>query len=280
MQETTFHSAIQADGLVIFTQTSSWLNAFFSQASQKKFDHKDFFHLISSEISFEQLEKNISYTFIDKKYLIQSLLQSTFCYEMKTLNSNERLEFLGDSLVNMIVGLELYQLYPEMAEGDLSKLRGSLVNESKLAELARSIELSHFLFVGKGEHKDNGQNKDSIIADGLEALMAAVYLDSKENLEQCKKSFFSMVAKYEEKNTKKYFDKENSDLFDPKSKLQELTMKSSGVLPEYISEFDEVNQLFTTTVMINKNKISTVTGISKKKNEKKCAQQALELLNK
>lgn len=280
MQETTFHSAIQADGLVTFTQTSSWLNAFFSQASNKKFDQKDFFHLISREISFELLEKNISYTFLDKKHLVQSLLQSTFCYEMKTLNSNERLEFVGDSLVNLIVGLELFSLYPTLAEGDLSKLRGSLVNESKLAELARSIDLGEFLFVGKGEHKDHGNQKDSLLADGLEALVAAVYFDSQENLEICKQTFLKIVDAYEKKQDKKYFDQENIDLFDPKSKLQEWTMKQFGLLPEYISEFNEDIQTFTTSVLIDKKNQFTVTGPSKKKNEKKCAKEALDLLLK
>jgi ribonuclease-3 len=280
VQETTFHSAIQADGLVTFTQTSTWLNAFFSQASQKKFDQTDFFHLISREISFELLEKNISYTFLDKKNLIQSLLQSTFCYEMKSFVSNERLEFAGDSLVNMLIGLELYRLYPTMDEGDLSKLRGSLVNESKLAELARSIHLGNFIFVGKGEHRDLGNEKDSILADCLEALLAAVYFDSQENLAICKQTLFSIIARYETAQSKKYFDRENIDLFDPKSKLQEWTMKEYGKLPEYVSQFDETNQIFTTSVMIENQIHFTVTGPSKKKNEKKCAKEALESLLK
>lgn len=280
VKETTFYSAIQADAIAPFTQTSSWLNAFFSQASNKKLDQTDFFHLISKEISFNHLEINISYVFLNKKFLIQSLLQSTFCYEMRSFISNERFEFIGDSLVNMIVGLELYRIYPNLSEGDLSKLRGSLVNESKLADLARAARLGEFLFVGKGEYQENGIDKDSLLADTLEALIAAVYFDSKENLEKCKQTFLSIVAKYEETSSEKYFAKENIDLFDPKSKLQELTMKKFGQLPEYVSSFDEKNQSFSTSVLIEKKTYFTVDGTSKKKNEKKCAKEALDLLLK
>lgn len=282
MLETTFHSAIQADGMIPFDETRLWLHALYSEASLKKFDQESFYHLISHKISLNKLEKNIQYDFIDKKKLIQSLTQTTFCYEYslslnnQSIPSNERLEFLGDSIVNFLIGQALYLKYPLMKEGDLSKLRGSLVNEEKLSELARVIDLGHFLFLGKGEFKSHGIEKDSILADAFEALVAAIFLDSKEDIFVVQKFLKNILEQYESKTGKDFFNLNQLELFDPKSKLQELTMELLGVLPVYESRERVSEKDFETTLFIKEKIFGKVTGPSKKKNEKKLAKEAIE----
>lgn len=278
MQETTFNSANQADGPRHFSDTQAWLNAIYSEASLKKFDQNELYHIISSEISFEQLEQKINYTFKDKKNLIQSLLQSTFCYEMKenSLESNERLEFLGDSLINFIVGKNLFHKYLNNNEGDLSKLRGALVNEEKLAELARAIDLGNFVFLGKGEFRTGGTDKDSILADTFEALFAGIYFDSNNKIETLETVFKTVVEVFEAKNKIEFYTLAQLDVFDTKSKLQELTMAAHGVFPTYRGTELPNNTGFKVEVWLGQRLLAEMSGPSKKKVEKLLAKKIID----
>lgn len=278
MQETTFHSANQADGAAHFPDTHSWLNALYTEASLKKFDQNELYHIISREINFETLEQKINYTFKDKKNLIAALMQSTFCYEMKetAIQSNERLEFLGDSLINFIVGKNLYHRYSQNNEGDLSKLRGALVNEEKLAVLARVTGLGEFIFLGKGEMKSGGHDKDSILADTFEALFAAIYFDCTNNVEVLEKTFTHIVSLFEKKHTKDFYSIEQLEVFDTKSKLQELTMALHGAFPTYRSVEHAHNGGFTVEVWLGQKKLGEMTGASKKKVEKLLAKKIID----
>lgn len=278
MQETTFNEETQTDGTDVFTSTNAWLNALYTEASLKKFDELDLYHIISREISFANLEQIINYTFKDKKHLILALMQSTFCYEMKEKNlaSNERLEFLGDSLINFIVGKNLFDLYKENNEGDLSKLRGALVNEEKLAELSRTIELGNFIFLGRGEFKSHGAEKDSILADTFEALFAAIYFDSNNNIEVLEKTFKHIVGLYEKKSKKVFYSIEQLVDYDTKSKLQELTMAQHGVFPSYKSQELPGGAGFHVEVWLGKKKLAEMSGVSKKKIEKLLAKQIID----
>lgn len=278
MQETTFNSANQADGAVHFSDTQAWLNALYTEASLKKFDQNELYHIISSEINFETLEQNINYKFQDKKNLILALMQSTFCYEMKdpNLQSNERLEFLGDSLINFIVGKNLFHKYLSNNEGDLSKLRGALVNEEKLATLARTISLGPYIFLGKGELKSVGFDKDSILADTFEALFAAIYFDCGNSVEVLERTFTHIVILFEKKHTKDFYSMDQLEVFDTKSKLQELTMASHGLFPTYRSIEIPNNGGFTVEIWLGQKKLAEMTGPSKKKIEKLLAKKIID----
>lgn len=278
MQETTFNEETQPDGVQEFPDTSAWLNALYTEASLKKFDQTNLYHIISREINFNLLEEKIHYKFSDKTHLILALMQSTFCYEMKdsSLLSNERLEFLGDSLINFIVGKNLYHLYAKNNEGDLSKLRGSLVNEAKLAELANNINLGNYIFLGKGELKSGGGHKDSILADTFEALFAAIYFDSNNKTEVLEEVFNQIVKDYELASNKPFYSLEQLDIFDTKSKLQELTMALHGHFPYYRSQELPHNGGFAVQVWLGQKLLGEMTGPSKKKIEKLLAKKIID----
>ena len=130
-------------------------------------------------MTLSKLEKLIGHTFRDSILLEQALVHSSYANEHigKKIQDNERLEFLGDAVINLIAGHILMKRYPEMKEGDLSRIRARLVNESSLAKIARSMELGSFIKLGKGEIQSSGREKKSILADTYEAVIAAVYLN-------------------------------------------------------------------------------------------------------
>jgi len=278
VQETTFNEETQTDGTGVFTSTSAWLNALYTEASLKKFDELDLYHIISREISFAKIEQKINYVFKDKKHLIHAFMQSTFCYEMKekNLSSNERLEFLGDSLINFIVGKNLFDLYKENNEGDLSKLRGALVNEEKLAELARTIGLGEYIFLGRGEFKSNGADKDSILADTFEALFAAIYFDSNNDIKTLEKTFKHIVDVFQDATKKYFYSLEQLVDYDTKSKLQELTMAAHGIFPTYKAQELPAGAGFHVEVWLGQKKLAEMSGVSKKKIEKLLAKQIID----
>ena len=126
-----------------------------------------------------ELEETIHYRFKDIELLDESLRHSSYVNEQDRsgMKDNERLEFLGDAVLNLIVGHMLMQSFPELKEGELSRIRAQLVNEKRLAAMARDINLGHHLKLGKGELQTDGCSKPSILADAFEAVLAAVYLD-------------------------------------------------------------------------------------------------------
>jgi len=132
---------------------------------------------MNSELSI--LEKNLGYTFDSKAILEHALRHSSFVNELldKNTQDNERLEFLGDSVLSLVISHLLMDRFPELNEGDLSKIRSSLVNEHQLSAIAQNINLGEFIQLGKGEMQSGGREKSSILADATEALLAAVYLD-------------------------------------------------------------------------------------------------------
>lgn len=127
----------------------------------------------------QQLEADLGYHFSDPELLTSALCHSSFVNEQPqgSLTSNERFEFLGDAVLNLVISHLLMQRHPDLAEGELSRNRAHLVNESQLAEIAREISLGAHLLLGKGEELTQGREKNSILADAVEAVIAAVYLD-------------------------------------------------------------------------------------------------------
>lgn len=276
VQETTFNSPNQANECDDFASIHLWLDALYSSASQKTTLLNFDFQLLSEISSIKKLETSMHYSFIEKNHLIKALVQSTFCYEFKELglSSNERMEFLGDSLVNFIVAKILYKRFANASEGELSKLRGALVNEHSLAKLANSISLGENLLLGKGEHKNKGQTKESLLADAFEALCAAIYLDANESMSALETSFLSIVDQFEKMSGKSFFSFEHLELFDSKTQLQELSMALFQLHPTYKS-IEEKNG-FIVELWIGEKKLAEGQGISKKKLEKELARVVLD----
>lgn len=167
-----------------------------------------------------KLSQRIGYTFRD-----ESLLELALTHRSKGDRNNERLEFLGDSIVNFIVAQALYEKFPDAKEGKLSRLRARLVRGSTLAELGREFDLGDFLLLGSGELKSGGFNRESIIADGVEALIGAIYLES--GLEAARECFFHLLGKRLDELTIEDVVK------DPKTRLQEYLQKKQVKLPRY-----------------------------------------------
>lgn len=155
----------------------------------------------------------------------RGLLEQALTHRSAALQNNERLEFLGDALLGFVIALELWQRFPAADEGRLSRLRASLVKKESLAELARGLELGDYLRLGAGELRSGGHNRDSILADALEALLAAVYLDLgfDSAREAILRLFSGPLAELGKAGVVK----------DPKTRLQELLQARKRPLPEY-----------------------------------------------
>lgn len=130
-------------------------------------------------MNIQRLQTTLGYEFANTDLLMEALRHSSYVNEQTDdmLRDNERMEFLGDAVLNLAIGHLLSQSYPEMHEGDLSRIRANLVNETRLSEVARSIELGGYLLLGRGEIQTNGREKNSILANAFEAVLAAIYLD-------------------------------------------------------------------------------------------------------
>lgn len=177
------------------------------------------------EKNLEEFEKKINYTFKDKNLLFVALSHSSFANEKRKLrHSNERLEFLGDSVLSIVVSQYLFEHFTHLPEGELTKIRASLVCEKSLYEFAKEIDLGEYLFLGKGEENTGGRERTSILADAFEAVIAAVFLDG--GLEAAKKHILRFIPKD--------IDSRKSVSFsDHKTILQEIIQKNPEEKVEY-----------------------------------------------
>ena len=176
---------------------------------------------------YNQLQDNLGYRFKDLDLLAEALRHSSFVNEQSDadLRDNERMEFLGDAVLNLVIGDLLMRSYPQLHEGDLSRIRANLVCESQLADISRSIDLGRHLLLGKGEIQTGGSDKSSILANAFEALIASVYLD---------RGFAAAFALIENHFTTLIGD---TLLFtagqDYKSRLQEVVQRAGKEIPAY-----------------------------------------------
>jgi ribonuclease-3 len=190
--------------------------------------------------------------------------------------NNERLEFLGDSILGFVVAQKLYDLFPSASEGVLSRLRASLVNQSSLAELARQHQLGDYLLLGSGELKSGGFRRDSILSDALEAIMGALFKD--QGINACQTWIELLFA---EKLNDLSLDNWQKD---PKTQLQELMQSKKQVLPEYTLitmsglAHEQMFQVKCSIPLLTDTCVGR--GISRKKAEQSAAELMLELLNK
>ena len=220
------------------------------------------------------IEHYLHYEFSDKVLLQEALRHSSYANELadQNLQDNERFEFLGDAVLNLIVGHLLMHHYPDVKEGELSRSRPNLVNESQLAKMARSIELGDYIQLGKGEIQTQGREKNSILADTYEALVAAVYLDGG----------FDAAFRFIETNFLPLMDRLHAaaNNFDYKSQLQEMVQVGHGAMPDYkIIREDGPDHDKTFWVELKALHIETQgTGKNKKTAEQDAARKALEIL--
>lgn len=211
---------------------------------------------------------------LPENLLKQSLTHRSFAYENSLTETNERLEFLGDSILGLIITEELYKRFPSAAEGELAKLRAAVVNARALAEVARTIGLGEFLLLGKGEEITGGRDKSSILADALEAVLGAIYL-AHGHVETSKVilQLFAPIIN------------NSSDLgaaLDWKTSLSEVVFaKKLGSVDYLISESGpEHDKDFIAIVKVNNQEYGTGFGKSKKTAEQNAAKEAFEKISR
>jgi len=224
-----------------------------------------------------ELQNKIEYTFQDTSYLDSALTHSSFTNEMRVrgikADSNERLEFLGDAVLQLVISQHLYNCFSKYREGALTKMRQQLVCEKTLAKIANRIELGSYINLGNGEENSDCRERPKILADALEALIAAVYLDSTAIQSEDYRSVILKLFKNEIENSAK-------QKTDAKTKLQQLAEQDGSAILEYrtiLEEGPEHNKRFTVAAYINNNEVGVGTGRTKKLAEMQAAKMALKL---
>jgi ribonuclease-3 len=215
------------------------------------------------------LEERLDYQFDNKDLIIEALTHKSY----KKPYNNERLEFLGDAVLNLVVGEYLFKKFPNANEGELSKIRASLVNEHGFMVLATKIELGEYIFISQAEENNEGRTKPSLLSDAFEAIMGAIY--------------YEVGLKTVEEITHKLLDEcyekiDLSTLFrDFKTALQEITQAEFGTTPEYklvSSSGPDHKKEFEIAVIIDNKEYAKAIGKSKKQAQQESARKAMEIL--
>ena len=221
--------------------------------------------------NIKELQEKLGYIFNDEAILIRALSHSSYVNENHSAgDSNERLEFLGDSVLGLITAENFFKNYKKLPEGELTKLRAATVCEKSLAGFARQLELGKYLFLGKGEILTGGRERPSIQADAFEAIIAAIYLDG--GMEAAR----NFVLKYIEEAIR-----QQQSIRDYKTMLQEVVQRNPGEIIEYVLTGEtgpDHDKRFEVEVHLNSNVIGRGIGKSKKKAEQEAAREALELM--
>lgn len=220
----------------------------------------------------EKLEARLGYTFRDRRLLENALMHSSYANERRAAGctSNERLEFLGDSVLGMVTAEKLYKLFPDLPEGRLSRMRAELVCEQSLHAVALGLELGDYLLLGKGEAHTGGRERPSILADAVEAIIAAMYLDG--GLEVARAFILSKVLSGLDEGVMHH-------VADYKTELQERVQRRPDQHIEYRLTGEsgpDHDKRFTMSVLLNGAEIGSGTGRSKKEAEQAAAKAALE----
>ncbi len=220
----------------------------------------------------DELQVRIGYRFKDLGVLQLALVHSSFAFErMKQGRHNETQEFLGDAVLDLALGYILFTRFPDMREGNLTRIRAALVNESGLAKMAREIQLGDHLLLGHGEEASQGRNKPSILSGAYEALIGGIFLDGgyDEALAFVRKWFEPLI----ERRRKTLMSA------DAKSSLQEWLQEKHNEGPEYMLDNEEGPahaRMFTVSVRFQGNRLGTGRASSKKEAEQQAAREALE----
>lgn len=227
----------------------------------------------------EVLEKRIGYSFENRDILKEALTHSSYANELKAkkqiVECNERLEFLGDSVLSVVVSEYLFENYSELPEGELTQMRAMLVQSASLASYSRSIGLGEYLYLGHGEEKNNGRERQSTLENAFEALVAAIYLDAKQNgLDRARDFVLPIIKRFLEENSDK------SKRIDAKTELQQLIQQAEGDFLEYIvigESGPDHKKEFEVVARLNSNIIGRGKGRSKREAEQNAAREALRL---
>ncbi len=228
----------------------------------------------------DDLENQLGYKFTDRSLLLTALRHRSYIHESRAetrerqnLDDNQRLEFLGDAVLSLSISTLLYKAFPKEREGELSKMRAGLVNETQLANIARQIGIAPCLALGRGEEATGGRDKNSILADAFEAVLAAIYLDggfaAATNVVKC--LLGDLIAK---SSTQDF-------LKDYKTRLQEITQELFNEAPVY--RLDEAkgpdhSKTFMVTLTLGSEELTVGQGRSKKEAERSAARAALRIL--
>ena len=228
-------------------------------------------------LSPEVFEEKIGYQYKNKDLLITALTHSSYANECKpkgeAVEYNERLEFLGDSVLSIIVSDYLFKTYPDTPEGDLTRIRASAVCEKTLGKLAKDIGLGKYMRLGHGEEMSHGRERISILADAFEALLASIYLDSGSR-EAVEKFLMPLVVPEIKQFT------ENGKNKDHKTLLQQIVQQERGEILEYVlvgESGPDHAKTFTVEARLNSNVIGHGSGKSKREAEQMAAKEALIL---
>ena len=230
----------------------------------------------SKKIMNPQAEKTINYKFKNKNLLSQAFTHSSYAYEnnLSTLKNNERLEFLGDAILQIVMSEYLYHKFPKMSEGELTRLRASVVCEPTLAMASRDIGLGKYLIIGRGEERMCGRERDSILGDVFEAIVASIYLDG--GIEPAKVFILNALASYAE-NLSLHLATQ-----DYKTRLQELIQKDSQSPLKYITvdeQGPDHEKVFTVQLKHKNRILGEGIGKSKKDAEQQAAKIAIQKLS-
>ena len=223
----------------------------------------------------QELEKKLNYTFRNPALLSEALGHSSYANEHRSahLNSNERLEFLGDSVLGFVTAEFLFAAHPDLPEGDLTRIRAALVCEQSLYEVARKLDLGRYLKLGRGEEAGGGRERTSILADATEAVFAAVYLDGGIQAASALIHRVLLSAEREEEVEERRRDY--------KTALQELVQRQADQVLTYrmVGEHGPDHaKIFSAEVLLNGKGIGSGSGHSKKEAEQAAARSALALL--
>lgn len=221
----------------------------------------------------EKLQQNLGYFFKNELILNEALTHSSYASEKALDYDNQRLEFLGDAVIELIVTDYLFNKFKEKNEGEFTAIRSSIVQKVTLANIARSLDLKNYIFLGKGEKESDGSNRDSTLCDAFEAVIGAIYLDG--GLKEAERVFLQIAGKIIEELSADVF------LSNPKGLLQEMLQKTKGIKPVYLLKEVAGPQhlpMFTIELYVNGEKVSEGKGSNKKQAEIEAATAALKLL--
>lgn len=229
---------------------------------------------ISTTHSLQSLQSRLGLQFNDEELLRNSLTHRSFSFEQEGAGHNERLEFLGDAVLGLVITDLIFNWYPQFPEGELAKLRAAVVNMAVLADLAVSIGLGAELLVGRGEELSGGRAKPSILADAFEAVLGAVYLD--QGIETTRRVIERLFA------DKIRDHAEGGVVRDFKTALQEVTVASQGLIPEYriTSSGPDHAKRFRAQAYLSGRMLGEGEGRSKKEAEQAAAKEALAQISR
>ena len=231
------------------------------------------------ELDLSRLEQKIGYCFKNKEILKEALTHSSYANELKakkqSAECNERLEFLGDAVLSVVVSEYLFEQYAQLPEGELTQRRAALVQSGALASYSRSIGVGEFLLLGHGEEKNRGRERQSTLENVFEALVAAIYLDAgaEKGLDEVRKFVLPFIKKQLEGDF-------NAKHIDAKTELQQLIQQAEGDFLEYevVGESGpDHNKEFEVIARLNSNIIGRGKGRSKREAEQNAAKEALKL---